>query len=338
MGKWSLHFTMCCILWAIVVGCSTDHPSSEKSSKIVARAGEVSITEKQLQIFMMDHRSQAARYFRERHQAVYTADFWNTSFDGLTPLEYARQLALDEIRQLLGKLSLAREAGITDHVSLQDILDEQLGKQKKSPQGRIQFGARNMDERNYIYHAVSVLEAKLKRQLRQSSTTIDRERLHDLYEQRQDLNRVKSVRLQGLFFPKRNEDAMRIAKKALEALRSGQTFTEVRNSYLDRTDPNYNQFTVALDDYKQAYGREFLFGIFGLDIGETTDEIVETEDGYLLAHCIGKRVERISFEELIPELEDEYWNRQYAKVTRERIRTMKLHIEKEAYRKVLFPI
>ncbi len=115
-----------------------------KEPPILAYVNGEPIYTAEFQLFMTHDRAEAAAYFYEKYGAVDGPDFWNSTYDGSTPLEYLKELALRDAVEVKVMQCCAKLEGITeniDYVSIQKQWErENRQRAQKSKDGQILFG------------------------------------------------------------------------------------------------------------------------------------------------------------------------------------------------------
>ncbi len=171
-------------------------------------------------------RTDTFEYFRQKYNADPSGDFWNKSFSGEVPIDYAREKTLEECAAVKVKQILARENGLIDDISseafLKDLAAENKRRKEAVKNNLPVYGPVQYDENSYFIQVLSNLTIKTKEKLLEGEFKPTEEELRDYYEKVKD----------ELY---KEEDNISIHILYIQYGKDGGTFTEAeRKAAIDR--------------------------------------------------------------------------------------------------------
>ncbi|NOU64778.1 hypothetical protein GC096_12145 [Paenibacillus sp. LMG 31461] len=152
----------------VTTGCSEwqTHSLVGPLPATVAYINDSAIDEREFQLFLNDVKAQTAGYFKQTYNADDSASFWTTSFQGEVPIEKAKQLALDRLKEVKVQQFLAQEYGLMNDLSytafLKNWLTENQRREKAIKNNQVVYGPKQYDERGYYSYVFSNLVLKVK--------------------------------------------------------------------------------------------------------------------------------------------------------------------------------
>lgn len=136
---------------------------------VVATVNGAPITRGELEMLMEDQRGAVRSYFVEQGLAYEDADFWNTPVNGITPMEYARDKAFQDMVDIKLQQLLQQEYGLTDDISFTSMekrLNEENKRRKEVlEQGGIVYGVHQYTTYGFFKDEFNTLVDKLKEKL-----------------------------------------------------------------------------------------------------------------------------------------------------------------------------
>ncbi|NQX64344.1 hypothetical protein [Paenibacillus qinlingensis] len=152
----------------VTTGCSErqNHSLAGSLPATVAYINDSAIDEREFQLFLHDVKAQTAGYFKQTYNADNSSSFWTTSFQGEVPIEKAKQLALDRLKEVKVQQFLAQEYGLVNDLSyavfLENWLTENQRREKAIKNNQVIYGPKQYDERGYYTYVFSNLVLKVK--------------------------------------------------------------------------------------------------------------------------------------------------------------------------------
>ena len=149
-------------------GCGTVQNQTKASANptIVAYMNDSAIDAREYQLFLNDAKAQTAAYFKQHYNADDSPSFWTTSFQGEVPLEKAKELALDRLKEVKVQQLLAKQYGLLDDLSYATFLDKWTKENQRREQAlkknQVIYGPRQYDERGYYTYIFSNLVLQVK--------------------------------------------------------------------------------------------------------------------------------------------------------------------------------
>ncbi|CAN7601113.1 hypothetical protein [Paenibacillus sp. LjRoot56] len=152
----------------VATGCTEwqNHSLAGPSYATVAYINDVPIDEREFQLFLNDAKAQTAGYFKKNYNADDSASFWTTSFQGEVPIEKAKQLALDRLKEVKVQQLLALQYSLVNDLSYTTFLEnwamENQRREKAIKNNQVIYGPKQYDERGYYTYLFSNLVLKVQ--------------------------------------------------------------------------------------------------------------------------------------------------------------------------------
>lgn len=128
----------------LLVCCAIIPVAKSRTSAVLAYVDGEPIYVEEFQLFMTHDRGEAAAYFYENYGATDGPEFWDSSYGDITPLEYLKELALEEAVATKVMQIYAKQEGITDNIDYGYIKKlwehENQQRAKKTESGDVVFG------------------------------------------------------------------------------------------------------------------------------------------------------------------------------------------------------
>lgn len=231
----------------------------------------LAVSKEEFRLALDENISTVYNYFSKKYGAQDSADFWETEFDGVTPREYAKEMAKTELVDKKCRQKLMLECGIISDAGYSAFLKElnQVNRQRKriKDSGGVIYGPVQYSEKEYDIYCMSNREIELKRRLEQVQCT--EEEIHGWYEKNQEIlykipdTVVIDADGQQMEFtpPLARHDATaypEIYDAAYRLTAGGETDVElpegetVHIKCVSRTDNGYMSFDDAYDSAKEA--------------------------------------------------------------------------------------
>lgn len=147
------------------------------------------VSKEEFQLFLGNQKAVTANYFWTKYQVQPDADFWTTSFDGETPIGYAKQLALDAMVKSKVEFILAAEREILPYLDYDDMLEhmeeENADRAQKSEAGEVFYGLTQFQPFTYYEYLSNNVRSALEQSQRDLDKPTDAE-LRRIYEENQN--------------------------------------------------------------------------------------------------------------------------------------------------------
>ncbi|WNR43850.1 hypothetical protein [Paenibacillus roseipurpureus] len=154
----------------VCTGCSKwqNDVSASPEYATVAYINDSAIDEREFQLFLHDVKAQTAGYFKKTYHVDDSPSFWTTSFQGEVPIEKAKKLALDRLKEIKVQQLLAQQYGLidVDDLSYSTFLvnwsKENQRREKAIKNNQVIYGPKQYDEHGYYTYQFSNLVLKVK--------------------------------------------------------------------------------------------------------------------------------------------------------------------------------
>lgn len=124
------------------------------------------VTEEEFLLFLSGQKAAAANYFWTEYQIQPDADFWTTPVNGETPIEYAKERALNELVKAKVTLILASEQDILPYQSYDGLLEkmeeENADRARKLESGEVFYGVSQFTPFTYYQYLNNNAGAELE--------------------------------------------------------------------------------------------------------------------------------------------------------------------------------
>ncbi len=160
----------------VITGCSEwqNHSLTGPLPATVAYINDSAIDKREFQLFLNDAKAQTAGYFKQTYNADDSSSFWTTSFQGEVPIEKAKQLALDRLKEVKVQQLLAQEYGLVSDLSYTTFLEnwstDNQRREKAIKNNQVIYGPKQYDERGYYTYVFSNLVLKVKAAFKEQTT------------------------------------------------------------------------------------------------------------------------------------------------------------------------
>ncbi len=259
--------------------------------KPVLRIDSYTVTQAQFQNTMQEYRANTYSYFAEKYGVQDGPDFWETAYDGVTPLDYVKEQAKTDLTEKAVRLSMLAENDILTEISYADFQKnrEQENKQRKAAvaQGKVIYGPVEYGQREYEIYILSNKQIELKRILEQSVLQSSEAELRVYYEKNKEVKykipdtvvvdadgtllefTPQLSRHDSTEYPEIHRAAMEMTpgEKKTVFLADGES---VSVACKRRTENGYMSFEDALDSVRQALTDEKFEGLVQNRIAEAT--------------------------------------------------------------------
>lgn len=206
--------------------------SSNSDSASVAMVNGSPITVKEFKSELQRQRAIVIDYFRQSYGAEYGSDFWKTEFKGENPESAAKKRALNEAVRLKVELELAKQYGLVQGISYDDLMRE-MEKENQRRKAAIKehqpiYGPVQLDESTFLNDYITKLRNELKEKLSENELKVSDADLKRYYEQVKDTLFVKGekVKFQKITVSYREagsseniDQQMQIARKQANSVR-----------------------------------------------------------------------------------------------------------------------
>ena len=143
------------------------------------------VTEEEFLLFLRDQKAVTVNYYWTNHKLQADGGFWTTEVEGRTPLNFAKEKALDALVRAKQEFLMADEYEILDYVNydqmMQDMEAENRDRAEKASKGEAIYGLSEYTPFTYYTYLSRNLRNELKYKLAERSNPSEEE-LRSAYE------------------------------------------------------------------------------------------------------------------------------------------------------------
>ena len=261
------------------------------------------------QEFLQQQKSAVTVYYTQNYGCtVFDDAFWSTEYDGQTPLDCARNRALDTLIDNCVVLRAAQERDLIENIDLRTLKKEWKGfnKQRESSvsMNSVMYGPIEYSFENYYRHLISNLRNSLEENLIDEDPLIE-EAAQEFYgENLNQFTTSGNTHVSGLLVEGSHASAYQLIQEAQRAIREGMSFENACTRYATSGEEERFQFT-SLSQKADIHGLSTIYAACSqLEIGEIS-EIIETQQGYYLLKITEKDKEQVmAYEEVKNRIRD----------------------------------
>ncbi len=174
-----------CLILSFLLMCvfsSCEKEKSEQSGeKIVYTVNEEGITQNEIDYFKNRLRASVLNEFMSKYSVEYTDAFWQTEFDGITPLQVLEERSLEESAMARLQLSLMEDEGIYDDSSFSALYEkaEMFNRENENKSGVVGLKSIDMSQFYTYYLENGIMELKniyIKGKLKPTDDEIEKEK------------------------------------------------------------------------------------------------------------------------------------------------------------------
>ncbi|WP_152394744.1 hypothetical protein [Paenibacillus guangzhouensis] len=125
-----------CMLIGIAAWRMTSYASGDD---VVFTIDQAKVTEGEFELFLQNYKALTTSYFKRTYNADYDENFWNSTYNGENPLDYAKRKAMDDLKQVKIEQMLMQEQGIVSDISFAAFL-KQFKKENEERQEKVRKG------------------------------------------------------------------------------------------------------------------------------------------------------------------------------------------------------
>jgi hypothetical protein len=284
-------------------------------------------------------------YFKDKYGVDPGKDFWTTTYEGESPISYAREATLnDEIRIKVQQM-LMKENGIISDLHYESFLksleDENWRRQEAVKKGQIVYGPTKFGENEFFDYQFSNSVFKLKEKLYAGS--ISEDDLRKLYDRdREEKYKLADhIKVQKITIPfgstkNEKEKAEQLIRQAKTMLNSGSDFESVAKLYNVNGQVNDQIFDETTAKRDVILSSELKASASKLQVTEVS-EVIEARNEFNLIKCIDKRQARYqSFDTVRTKVQSDYIDKKYNALIDKLVGEAKIQLNASVYNR-LFP-
>lgn len=226
-------------------------PSARETPAIGGPVAEVNgepVSARELAHFAALNRAYVMEYFMNTYGADYGRSFWHQSYNGETPSGMLHKRALQDAVRMKVELGLAKEEGLLEGISFDDVLGEMAKENARRKQaadnGQPVYGPVKFEESTFVDFYRSKLLTELKERLSRSVLSATEEQLKAHYEAikpelfrtegKVTYNRISvAYRKDGSESARGKEQALNSAEQVRQLLEGGRSADEAVKELLD---------------------------------------------------------------------------------------------------------
>ena len=148
------------------------------------------VTEEEYLLFLRDQKAVTANYYWTQYQMQPDGEFWHTEVDGQTPLDFAKERALQAAVTAKETMLLAAEQDVLDYRDypemLQDMQAENEERAQKKQNGEVYYGVNAFTPFTYYQYLTDNASAEMETAMEKQLAPTEAE-LQQVYEEYKDL-------------------------------------------------------------------------------------------------------------------------------------------------------
>lgn len=177
-------------LTAGFIGAARFHASAVPDAETIAEVNGDPVTAAEFRRFLAQQRAAVIDHFTRTRGTVVDERFWRTEFDGETPADAAKRLALEAAVRFKVELGLAREHGLIPETSREYLLvemeKENARRSEAARSGLPVYGPVRFDENGFVEYFLGRIVTHLKESMAERELDATDERLRRHYESIKD--------------------------------------------------------------------------------------------------------------------------------------------------------
>ena len=271
-----------CLLLGLTACSQTPETAALQNDDALLTVDGCAVTEDEYLLFLRDQKAVTANYYWTQYQMQPDGEFWHTEVDGQTPLDFAKERALQATVTAKETMLLAAEQDVLDYRDypemLQDMQAENEDRAQKKQNGEVYYGVNAFTPFTYYQYLTDNATAEMETAMEKQLAPTDAE-LQQVYEEYKDLlslgttyrYRIETAdgTLQELTRNTREIGKTDTVTEDLiygyfTAMQPGQSFAyeyygqEATGTLLDVQDEGVQTFEKAKDSLKVFYARQKL--------------------------------------------------------------------------------
>lgn len=258
--------------------------------------------------FLQQQKSAATVYYTKNYGCTtFDEQYWRTEYDGRTPLDYARKLALDALIDDCMILQEARDKSLIDAIDLRTLKKEwqAFNEQRQSAaENGVIYGPLQYSFENYYRHLISNLRNSLG-ELLTTNTPFTETELQGFYQKNRAMfTNAGDMQAVGLRIEGDEVAAYDLMLQAKQDISNGMSFEEACARYAASGEPEPFEFTF-LNEKATMHGQSEIYtACSSTGEGELSD-IVQTQQGCYLFLITQKNKEQVlNYEEVKNRIRD----------------------------------
>ena len=181
--------TAAVLIAAFLVSFALFHISS---NSVIGEVDGAKIYAGELKLQTDSKKAEVLSYFEDKYDITADKDFWTTEFDGITPEQYLKKQALEEVKRYKLQLCLGQKYGLVDDLSFKGLKNAQISvnneNEKKIAAGQAIYGQREYSLTSYYEYRLSNLQLDLQKCMSKQGEPLyaDKTALKSYYESVKD--------------------------------------------------------------------------------------------------------------------------------------------------------
>ena len=328
---------------------------------VVVTVNGYSITAQELQREMSRDKSYVITYFQEEYDAKVEGDFWNTKFGDVTPNEYLREYALENLiaykveQELAVSYGLMKKKDTTYQSFLKQMEEENALRAKKLANGEVVYGAKSYTENTYFSYTYSNMQLQLQELMSQEGEPLyaSETQVQEWYETVKEERYVAAETMEletysillenseesvaneetGESGSQQEKEAMSMLEQVKQDLQNGVSAEELQIKY-----PSVTYQETSIDDENagnwQKTSMTFYKKADALQPGDVSDVLYD-RNTYMVMKCISKEEGGYKdFNEYQSGITKEYTSEKYTEYVGELVNKAEV-VRKEILKKVV---
>lgn len=158
-------FASTLFLLVVVIVLSGFLIEKRSDEDVVLTINDHKVTTEEFNVFLQDSKALTIAHFQSQYDAEYNQDFWQTSFQGETPLEHLKNKALQQLKQYKVEQIMMLQEGVVEDISykhfLQTLEEENAQRQQKLNNAEPIYGPKQYQALEFFRYSHAMNRQKL---------------------------------------------------------------------------------------------------------------------------------------------------------------------------------
>lgn len=179
-----------CLLLGLTACSQKPETAALQNDDALLTVGGCAVTEEEYLLFLRDQKAVTANYYWTQYQMQPDGEFWHTEVDGQTPLDFAKERALQAAVTAKETMLLVAEQDVLDYRDypemLQDMQAENEERAQKKQNGEVYYGVNAFTPFTYYQYLTDNASAEMETAMEKQLAPTEAE-LQQVYEEYKDL-------------------------------------------------------------------------------------------------------------------------------------------------------
>lgn len=296
----------------------------------VLSMNDIGVSAEEFMLFLQDEKAATATYFYQKYGAEDSEDFWNKSYEGEIPIEFAKETAIEKLVNLKVEQELAVAYGLLESPLFEDI-ERELENEDSM------YGAESLNEyqQYMLYHSKILIDTLT--QFKNDSSGLPEKDLEAYYEDHQftmfkEADEVKAIQI-GMVFTN-NEPKDSVVAEITAQLQNDSSIHELEEKYnitiqekeygpKEGKDENASQLEMLLSSEAHTLG-----------VGEVSDPVQYGEQYFIMMVTEKNEGKVKSFEEVKENIQNLLIEEAFNKMIEDNVRNAQIIFNEQKLRDI----